>query len=421
MKREKKYLYMVAALLCIIGTYSCKQEFFPPEVGAPIPIDQDNTVYPALLEALPETGYETFKAIWNRSEVKDLIATGEYGKETFTYFVPQDDVLAAAGYTPVTIQGMSRARLDTLVRMHVMRSKIVIAGLPVGTDLSLNSLLQIQEFPVSSEENYIFRHYLHKDAEGLIHNGDPMGIVNELPVNNGSAVLVDRLLNLPDKQMIDIIKGDDRFSLFLEAMDLNIAMRVNFHIVNWYTDGSFMHRALYEYPYIFDASTVPESYRPDFVSSTLFLPTNEAFHQVGIHTVEDVIALSQRTDIGDIWGNQKTPLENVLHLHTLKGDAVIFTNNDYNRPDYPVYVEVSNAPNPSSNPIFFAHDFLNPQFSQSRALIPYSFNIRANDNKVTVQAVGSAYEPATISETIMTWQGPVHIVNRLIIEEGVEL
>ncbi|MFC3196468.1 fasciclin domain-containing protein [Parapedobacter deserti] len=422
MKREKKYLYIIVALFCIIGTYSCKQEFFPPEVGAPIPIDQDDIVYPALLEALPETGYETFKAIWSRSGVKDVIAAGEYGKENFTYFVPNDEVMAAAGYTISTIQGMSDLSLDTLVRMHVMRSKVVIADLFPGTDLAFHSLLQIDELFITHQSSYVFRHYLHKTDDGLLHNGISMELFEEFSVNNGNAVLVGSVIALPDKQVIDVIKEDNRFNLFLKAMDLNVEMRVKFYEANWYTNAALMDRALYEHPFVLDENTIPSNYIPHLPSLTVFLPTDEAFHQVGIHTIEDLIAVSQRADLGDVsgddWSGRETPLENILHLHTIRGSANVSITNNFQIPELPLYVQVSNSG--ASNSTFFKRDFLNPQFSKAAALASYDFG-SSGSGKVTVQASGSAYEPATISETIMTWQGPVHIVDRLIIGEGTTL
>ncbi|WP_170845823.1 fasciclin domain-containing protein [Parapedobacter composti] len=430
--KHKTHQYWLFFLLCAAGILAgCRQEFFPPELGEPIPA----ATFPELLETLPETGYGTFRVIWERSNVKQLIAD-EYVKSDLTYLIPDDAAFANAGYTSASVNGMAAADLDTLLLAHIVPGALHVARLPTGSTLALNSLLSIPDIAITTARvsgqdqiarPYVFQHHLFKTADGIMSNGTALVVNDEADIRNGRMVLIDKLIPYAKKQMIDIMREDDRFSLFLAAADLNIAIRIPvYETYSTLNNSVYLDRARYEYHYIPPGGAVPANRLISLAQFTLFLPTNEAFHQVGIYTEADILALSQRADLDEVatapraqQRTAKTALEKVFHLHTLRGASTSNFTLNYELANRPVYVEITNSfNNVTASPFFFQHD-LRPDVSQTTELRPYV--VGQQSGRVTVQAASSAYPPATITESLMTLQGPVHVVDRLIIEEGVEL
>lgn len=417
---------LIIPVLCILLLSGCKQEFFPPEVGEPIP----GNTYPALVESLPTGGYETFKAIWERSTVEDIVAQ-DYAKADLTYLVPDDEALADAGYTLSNIAGKDIEELDSLLLFHILQGKIMVEDLPIGANIAVKSLLQMDKIAMTTrtvsgnefiDQAYVCRHYLYRKDNALMDNNVALSIKDELAINNGHVLLIDRLVDRPKKQMIDVIREDDRFSLFRQASDLNAAIRLGYVQAFMSTIVDFVDRAVFEYHYSATPDVIPSNVVLNLVPVTLFLPINEAFHEVGIDDSADITALSQRSDLGNVTGNGsgKSPLENVLHLHTIRGASLITGFYNFELPDFPAYFDVRLSSSPTSNPIFFGYNLLDMKFSPLIELQPYVFD-QVQDGTVTVQGKGSAYDPANILETIMTLQGPVHIVDKLIIQEGIAL
>lgn len=411
---------------------ACTDEFMPEPVGEVV----SPAEHALLTEVLSASDYSLFNAAWERSNI-DQVITEEYPNAKMLFLIPTDEAMQAAGYTAANINNAAIDDLDALVRYHVLNGHITHEQLLASvSDQIFSSLLIHPEFKegiksgISSQITVPYRyqhHLLALEDNKLIDNGKTVATNEWIPVDKGSVIPIHQIAEMPTKQMIDILREDERFSLFLSALEMNVIEYDDYYIqrrqFRFYQGFQYLTDWYYTTKNGFRSEELP----PHIIRFTLFAPTNDAFHQVGIYTQNDLKRLNQRSVV-QYNGNtlRSTPSDSLLYLHRISAEALAPISGSGN-------TTLRIATNTSgANTVFYDHMLTNG-FLRNYALttiagnsfrptrIDYDFG-RNPAGQVTIKQEGASAVPATIIEaSINTFQGPIHVVDKLIVPKGFEM
>ncbi|PRD47823.1 hypothetical protein C5745_07865 [Sphingobacterium haloxyli] len=395
----------------------------PEPLGEPIP--QEN--YPSLREVLSSSNeYTLFRAAWERGAMERVV-TEEYSQSKLLFLVPNDEAMKTAGYTLEIINATDIADLEVFLRYHVLNNHMTREHLRESASaLAFNSLLihpelqeGVQSASIMIAAPYCYQHTLQLVGEDqLIDNGVLVSTADWIPVDNGTIVPLDQVIERPTNQMIDVLREDGRFSLFVRAMELNGLL------YDAYTVSNLSPPIFPPYKYITDWYAVTEGgFRsqellPHVIRFTLFAPTDAAFQEIGIHTEEDLRLLNARSQVR-FGNNASTPSDSLLVTHRISRSRVEMDI------DWVAFVPGISviAHSKGANAVFYDRSLNNGTLGnyviESTVNFPiyldYDFGADAS-GRVTVKQRGSAAEPATVIESnINTFQGPIHVVDRLIV------
>lgn len=423
-------LRFVLAILLFCLALSCKRnEFMPEPVGEEIPY----TAGPDISTALSNSPYTLFSAAWEHSNMNKIIAE-EFPKNRITVLVPSDEAMIKAGFTAAMIGKTAPEKLDTILLYHILNGEYTPAKINGGDyDLAVNSLLtdpqytdgvikgsQIESVP------YTYKQYLSVEGNNLLINGKTVSVGKESSISRGLLLPVESVLTPPKRSMLQALKADGRFGLFLKAAAINGQLYDDFLL------ETFDPPRLGAILYWLDADHVTPGYfeatrKSDVIRFTLFAPTDEAFHKAGIYSAADIEQLNNRSPYN---GNSQalTPSDSLLILHrqgfmitnldidwdTFAGAAIYITP----RPSVANMVFYGNALNAKTLGNYIVKD----NFSDDRRdYLGLDFG-KDGSGRTTIRQKGSLFPEATvIEENINTQQGPIHVVDRLLIPKDFKL
>jgi hypothetical protein len=438
--RMTTYLrYGLCGLLALLLMTGCrKDEFIPPPEGEKVPYEDPG--YKTLEETLKASPYQLFLKAYQRSHM-DSVLKGNY---EYTLLAPTDAAMQAAGYTEAVIAAMPENAADELVAFLTLRGKISkeALGLKPG-NLGAVSLLSRMDLhvlpfyygdgtPSSNYDKYYYRNYMAVSGGKLLINGMAAGDVQHaLPASNGYIWAVDVVLPKPvDKSFWDVLAADPRFTMFMEIQrkadsTYDIRYRKAVEEAIGYDPGGFgwvdAKRTNYEPK--FDLI-------PDWNGTTMmefnmvFAPTNDAFHQAGFQTVEDVMAWNDKYATSPVfdWNTYE------VFPFGFPSDSVLAYHWDFGRDNLQYGGTYGKSAGPTAT-VFYANDLNNAYLGDYPVnqlpnilnyIMPFSFG-KSGDGKPTVQIKGSDAPPATIVETINTIMGPLHVVDRLLIPKNLKM
>ncbi|RFZ95478.1 hypothetical protein D0C36_08130 [Mucilaginibacter conchicola] len=411
------------ALVLVLLFAGCqKTEFIPPAEGEKIPYNPE--VNKDLNQVLSQSPYTIFNAAWKRSTIAEApVKTNA----KYTLLVPTDAVMQAAGYTADAISKMAVNDVDSLVSYYTIRVKLTKADLQLnganleGVSLHPRADLLTKDGTVNYNAPYYYRHYLGIDGNKLLVNSIPSGDADAaIEATNGSVFPISRLIPVPTKSFVGALEADQRFSMFLEVTrrtDLEHNKQYNdLYMENYgFEPGDDYRRKLY--PTEFDIRpgvSVP--------ITMMFAPTNDAFKAAGFNTVEDVLEWNKRAKPMEFDWNIGEPTD-----AGFPSDTVLNYHWDFGRQNLP-YTNMGKDPAPKPT-LFFSNDLrndllgnylINYDVNYVKYLMPYTFTTTA-DSKVQMQIKGSAATPATVTETINTLMGPIHVVDRLLVPKDFKM
>lgn len=420
----------VLAVLMLCAVLSCKRnEFMPEPVGEEITYNAGSDIS----TALSNSPYTLFKAAWERSNMNKIIAE-EFPKYRLTVLVPSDAAMTKAGFTAAVIGKTAPKTLDTILRYHILNGEYTVAKLS-GTqyDQVVNTLLiderytdgvikgtQIESVP------YTYKQYLNVEGSNLLINGKTVPVGKESSISRGILVPVESVLTPPKRSMLQALKADGRFGLFLKAAEINGKLYDEL-MVEFFDPpqlGSILYwlDADHVTPGDFEATR-----KSDVIRFTLFAPTDEAFHKVGIYSATDIERLNNRSPYT---GNSQTltPSDSLLILHR---QGFMISNLDIDWDTFAaaaIYVTPRTA---VANMVFYGNVLntktlgnyiVKDNFSDDRrAYLGLDFG-KDGSGKTTIRQTGSLFPAATvIEENINTQQGPIHVVDRLLIPKNFNL
>ncbi|PYF74029.1 fasciclin domain-containing protein [Pedobacter nutrimenti] len=422
-------LTAMVLLLMLVITACKKSEFMPDPVGEPIQAPD----YPSL-STLLGSEYSLFKAAWEKAEMDKVLGVEET-QNKLTFFVPSDKAMGEAGLSSAKIAAATKNDLQDLLRYHIAASNIGLEQLKAAqTDLIIPSLLKHSKFKegirregaVLGTVPYAYRHSLTVKEGQLLDNGIAVKVSKEASVAKGTALFIDRVLKKPEKQMIDILREDGRFSLYLKAMEISNEAYEQDMILNMYPMYKPPLNFLVDAGFHYEGTMYEDVYYPrHLIRFTLFAPTNEAFRQMGIQNEADLRALQNRIPPQDMFnGNELTPIDSLLrYQYTAETFSNVIYNDDY------TMVGLSVQRQKDMNEVTFYGHMLDDRIlanypimyatinggSWVSGYVPYRFNRLAN-HQLTVKHIKANPQPATVvEENINTLQGPIHVVDRILV------
>lgn len=422
-----KLMAMALFILCSIS--SCqKNEFMPDPVGEAIQAPD----YPPLATLL-DGDYSLFKSAWEKAEMDNVLST-DLAQAKLTFFIPSNKGMEEAGFNSAAIQAASKDALQELLRYHLINNAVDLEQLKIAKmDLSFGSLLTHPKFlegmqfggSAMATVPYRYQHSLTVRDDQLLDNGLVVKVNKEAAVTQGVAFFIDQVLQKPEKQMIDVLREDSRFSLYLKAMEItNKAYEEDYQMNFWPNfEAPLSYYVDWDYfiPGTFHSST---EYPRHIIRFTLFAPTNEAFRQLGITNEADLEALYHRVPAPATYYQILTPVDSLLrYQHTGRSFSTAIIADNWI--DLGIGVQKHRTAN---NAVLYADmlddallsgyilEYENPRGSEwVQKYIPYRFGKSANQ-QVTVKHIDAKPDPATIvEENINTIQGPIHVVDKILV------
>lgn len=393
-----------------------KTEFMPDPVGEEIPAPD----YPSLTVALPEET-SLFKAMWQKAEMDKVLAT-EQAQVKLTFLVPNNKAMETSGYTAAKIQQLTKDSLQNVLRYHVLNGAISSEKLALaGGDLTFFTLLKHPKFLDGEPRDgslvrtvpYFYRQQLSMDGGNFIIDGKKLKIGQELAVAQGHVFILEQVLKAPQQQMYDFLVKDGRFSLYLKSMELSNIEYTNDFMMNMYAGYGLPVRFMLDWNYYFEGTFHYSTERPRHViHCTLFAPTDAAFNRIGIYTEADLRALNGRIETPWYYeNNQLTPVDSLLKYQYI-GSARMETG--YNE-DYTMANVDIQSDREIDNSTIFSQMLDNNKLAEFKSIYHRFYR---SGNRIQVGHLKSKAQPADIiEENINTIQGPVHVVDRIIVPD----
>jgi len=402
---------LLALCLLIISLASCrKEEFQPEEEGAPIPTVSIKTT---LKEAIAASTNTLFKAAWNRSNMNSIIAK-QGDNVPFTILMPTDAAFLADGLTLDVINSTTPALLDSILLYHTLNQETTPQALSNRDDNAViytlleNPYLRSRPFEAYGPDKYFYRQYLKVQGNQLFINGNKSGTATVTLAKNGTLWPIDHVLHKPTKTILQVLQEDGRFSMYVDIMTQVDMMwdEATFGVAyrKYFRDGITL-------------SDEPQSLSYYMNFTSVFAPTDEAFHQAGFNSIDDLVALNNRNPLPYLDWDTFEVVGSGYATDTL------LTMHRWGR----LFKQADSFGEGGDNPdAFYAND-LNNKLLSGYALstsgytgsipilyVPLDFGTD-NTGKVTVKAIGSDKPAANIIEAdINTLMGPIHVVNRLM-------
>ncbi|UCJ08217.1 fasciclin domain-containing protein [Chitinophaga pendula] len=388
----------ICAVWLIVLISACrKQDIEPDPVGEPVP-------YTGPAKSLETTLFQTsntlFIAAWKRADM-----TGRLHKldsRTFTLFVPTDDAMKAAGWTLGKINTTLPDTLNALLAYYIADRNVAPASLAtIKGNIALASLrtsADVPEYSIASPYTYLLFTGIHKDS--LWMNGYPVSKWgNAIESTSGTLYTINRMLPLPQMDMLAYLQSDERFSFYLEACRINDSLYIEKN--PWYNTQQTL-TLLNPNP----------KYGGQY---TLFAPTNEAFKKSGLQSIEDIRALACRTlPIGDAHNDEEsyyvdplTSLDSILLPHKMNFQGESGPYNPSGKPAHPAFFYNDLLDNTAISGMMLRLG----QVGSSRPLM-FNLEFTSKNGQVYVRRQGAKVAPMPlVQHDIQVLNGVIHVLN----------
>lgn len=436
------WVFVLWAFILFLGACS-KTEFIPDPEGTQVPYQSDATqTVEQLLTASPA---KLFYSAWQKSNIKNILKQ-QGSKVVFTVFAPNDAAMQAAGLSASTINQMPVEELDSLMMFYTTIGPVTKDELKLRSDnfmvksLLLHPGLYVKYYD-NAESNsqydlYYYRHYVGLKGEDLLMNGKNVGKVNYLPATNGGLYIMEKAVERPTKTMLEALKADGRFNMFIESQrladelfldkignDIEAVFGVRIEPEDIMRDYAY-NRLYYRKDWGIETPPYPGYTGPNITVSTLFAPTDEAFHQAGFQTVADILKFNERSMHGIFFDENAStaaggfPMDTVYNFHRNWGRMFqpVTAGGDKTMNNATVFYSNVLRPALNSYPVNIGG---NPPVEYAYTM-PLEFSL--SNNNVQLKVKGSEYPAANVVDTdINTLNGPIHVVDRLLFPKGFKL
>lgn len=398
---------LVFFALILLMTSCIKDEFMPVPEGQIIPPDEATVSLKEVMDAAP---YSLFKAAWMRSNMETKLKIyGEHAK--FTLLVPTDAALVAEGMTLEVINNTPAEALDELLMYHTIASRVSPRDLAQRLDNTMeisilnNSSLRVSPLSPSNSggsDPYFYRQYLKVQQGHLYINGKDAGNIQPIAAKNGILWPIKRLLHKPTKTMLEALKQDGRFGIYLDVMEKGAQQ--------WFAATRLTR--LWTTDLVVGNRSAPQV---NITFSSLLAPTDAAFQAAGFANADAVIAMNNQRPLPYRNGSVAVGLlasDDMLTLH--RWSDLIFPTN------------AQRAVGRKNSTIFYSNDLNNDLLANyilrdgtynanlPVQLMPLEFG-KTTSGAITIKSKGSTHIPAVVIDgDINTIMGPIHAVDHLI-------
>lgn len=445
MRKIKNTMRLFYCAVLIIALGACrKTEFMPDPEGAKVPFE--NTATKTVEELLTTSAAKIFYSAWQKSNVKDLLKS-KGDKISYTVFAPSDAAMQGAGLSASVITQMPVNEVDSLIMFYTSiggLSKENLSGRQEST--MVKSLLNRPDLYSAYYEGdgtgqqqydpYYYKHYVALKNDELLVNGKSTGKLNYTQAKDGAFYVIDKAIEKAYKSVMQTLKDDGRFTIFLEAQRLSdeqyidkIASDIE-PLFGYKPDAEEIKtayattRKYYEMGWGVNKPPYQGFVGKNVDETTTFAPTDEAFKKAGFQTAADVLKFNERGegvrfDDNFFQAIGSYPMDSVFTYHRDWGR--MFGTID---PTYGL-----GAPNAT---VFYSNDLqpallneyyvsiggtANPKYGYK---MPLEFSIDGNTVKIKVK--GSEHTAAKVIETdINTMNGPIHVIDNLLLPKGFKI
>lgn len=379
----------------------------PVPEGQIIPPDEATVSLKEVMDAAP---YSLFKAAWMRSNMETKLKIyGEHAK--FTLLVPTDAALVAEGMTLEVINNTPAEALDELLMYHTIASRVSPRDLAQRLDNTMeisilnNSSLRVSPLSPSNSggsDPYFYRQYLKVQQGHLYINGKDAGNIQPIAAKNGILWPIKRLLHKPTKTMLEALKQDGRFGIYLDVMEKGAQQ--------WFAATRLTR--LWTTDLVVGNRSAPQV---NITFSSLLAPTDAAFQAAGFANADAVIAMNNQRPLPYRNGSVAVGLlasDDMLTLH--RWSDLIFPTN------------AQRAVGRKNSTIFYSNDLNNDLLANyilrdgtynanlPVQLMPLEFG-KTTSGAITIKSKGATHIPAVVIDgDINTIMGPIHAVDHLI-------
>ena len=405
-----KLIKLFVFILLVTTLVSCrKAEFMPQPEGQVVP-HTDITL--TLKEALAASPYTLFKTAWKRSDM-DSILKAKGNKVPFTLLVPTDAAFIAAGVTLEVINKTSPALLDSMLLYHTLSAAINLEDMQrrkenlKGKTLLPNTNLQVMAavFGASVYDPYYYLHYLKLTDGTLFINGKTVGKSVPVQAKDGTLWPIDRVLHKPTKTILQALRDDGRFKLYLELNERNDAL---------YAELTYGIK-----PHDFTANLIPD-YNNTVTFTSIFAIPDAVFHAAGYQTVDDVMALNDRNPLPTVDFDTYSVIGG-LATDTLIGYHRWGNMFAYYDPNYGWGQQAANNfySNDLTNEVLSGFTLVNSGSYGTYPLYLMPLDFEKSNGVTTVKVTGSNRPAAKILESdINTIMGPIHVVDHFMVPKN---
>lgn len=432
---------VILGLSLLLLAACTKSEFLPDPEGNQVPFQPEATQ--TVEELLAASPAKLYYSAWQKSNIKTILKNRS-SKLVYTVFAPNDAAMQAAGLTAAAISQMPVTELDSLMMFYTTLGLVTQTELTQRNDnFVVKTLLQQPGLYLPYYENtasnqydlYYYKNYVGIKGESLLINGKNSGKLNYSPAVDGGLYILEKTITKPTKTILEALRADGRFTIFLESQRLADENYIEAMINDMEPLFGYRpepeealpyiaNRKLYQIGWGINEPIYPGYIGPNITISTLFAPTDEAFHKAGFQTLADVMKFNERSagtirfDENFFTGVGGYPMDTVYNFHR-----------DWGRMFQPVTNGGDKAY--ANNTVFYGNvlnaglnDYMvnlggNPP-SDFAYKMPIEFS--SVNNSIQIKAKGSSYPAATVTETdINTLNGPIHVVDRLIFPKGFKL
>ncbi|MGJ1375897.1 hypothetical protein ACR79Q_07050 [Sphingobacterium multivorum] len=433
-------------LLCTTAVFvllSCqKTEFMPELVGEEVPYkneaSQDVT---QLLTTHNEA--KVFLAAWQKSNIVALSKAAGVNTKV-TVLAPTDNALKQVGITLETIQKMTTEEAADFVQFYSFLGDL--NQIKLGKySLMVRSMLKNQNYRVPFYDNtepvgrrydiYAYRHYLAVKDGDLLVNGKSKGKLAYEPATNGGIYMLEKVIEKPTMTILEALIADGRFTFFVESQRLSEEMFYEKMLDDieplWgYRMSkeeflSYYPEARVSYQRGWDIDKDPfYNELPNLNLTATFAPTDDAFRKAGFNSVADILAFNaKRGDVryDDLYFEPRGsyPTDTLFSFHRNWGR--VFATED---PAYGIAM--------SNNTVFYSNDLdpalLNDYYVNigGSSQVQYAYKMplafSKNGNQIQMKIKETEQAPINIIETdINTVNGPIHVVDNLLLPKGFKL
>ena len=402
-----KLIKLFVFSLLVIALASCrKAEFMPQPEGQVVPHTDLNLT---LKQALDASSYTLFKAAWKRGDMDSILKT-KGNKVPFTLLVPTDAAFTAGGLTLEVINKTSPALLDSILLYHTLSASISLDDMQRRKEnLKSKTLLPNVNLQVAAAvygatvyDPYYYLQYLKLTDGELFINGKTAGKSVPVQAKDGTLWPIDQVLHKPTKTILQALRDDGRFKMYLELNERNDAL---------FTELTYGIK-----PHDFTTNLIPD-YNNTVAFTSVFAIPDDVFHAAGYQTVDDVMAL-----------NDRNPLPTVdFDTYSVIGGLATDTLIGYHRwgkmfayydPNYGGGQEAANNfySNDLTNDVLSGFTLVNSGYNGTYPTYLMPLDFEKNNGATTIKVIGSNRPAAKILESdINTIMGPIHVVDHFIV------
>ncbi|MDL2222619.1 fasciclin domain-containing protein [Bacteroidales bacterium OttesenSCG-928-M11] len=333
-QKIKNIRLLAFALPIAFCSILCFQSCFDENYGEYVTFEEYQIA--SFLDADPDT-YSEFSALLSAAGITDLL--NAYGN--YTCFAPTNEAVRAYySENDISFDKLTTDDAKKIVYSHIISKKYTTDDFPWGTIPSANMNDRYIQIAIDTTNS--------SSETGTIITVNKVStiLIKDQEVHNGIVHTVDKVLEVSDTQLPDIINTDESISIFAEALfatELSESLRLMIND-NYTYQGTIISLSTHK------TNSPLETPTSCNYGYTAFVESDEVFNAAGIYNLDDLIAYAAEVydaiypedkDISDIT-NPKNSLNRFMAYHLVDrmqdvNEFIPASFSDYYAPNTTIY------------------------------------------------------------------------------------